>query len=259
MEGRPRARDDRPLLLFDLNGVLVYKDKQAAAGAGGGGGGGRYNALLHVRPQLQALLALAGPFRLGIYSSAMHSTVQRALREVGRHMAAADNGGGGSANGGANGGGGRDPERLFEVIFHRSHCEPDPHWERRPGGQPHHTVKPLQRQGLDVTRTVLVDNEDFKAAAGEEGNMLVVGTWQDAPGERARWGWLAGRAHATADALCCGGSCGAAAVRRRATPSAKPAACCCGLANLVAVATVAFQPGGWLASAALAFAKLFQR
>ena len=38
-------------------------------------------------------------------------------------------------------------------------------------------------QGFDLSRTVLVDNDDYKAADGEHENMLHVPHWEQTPGE----------------------------------------------------------------------------
>jgi hypothetical protein len=41
-------------------------------------------------------------------------------------------------------------------------------------------------QGFDLSRTVLVDNDDYKAADGEHENMLHVPHWEQTPGEDDR-------------------------------------------------------------------------
>lgn len=58
--------------------------------------------------------------------------------------------------------------------------------EDTPGGKEWDTVKPLDLNGLDVTHTLLVDNELDKAYAGEEGSLVIVPTWEGLAGERSR-------------------------------------------------------------------------
>lgn len=57
-------------------------------------------------------------------------------------------------------------------MLHRDHCWPDPNWTARPGGEPWSTIKPLQTHGCDLSRTLLVDNEAWKAADGEDERTL---------------------------------------------------------------------------------------
>lgn len=56
---------------------------------------------------------------------------------------------------------------LLSIVFHRKHCVPDPNWQTREGGKRWSTIKPLAVHGLELTRTLLIDNEAYKAAAGE--------------------------------------------------------------------------------------------
>ncbi len=48
-------------------------------------------------------------------------------------------------------------------------------------------------QGFDLSRTVLVDNDDYKAADGEHENMLHVPHWEQTPGERQARPWAGNR------------------------------------------------------------------
>jgi len=66
--------------------------------------------------------------------------------------------------------------------MHRDHCAPDPHWHRRADGKEWSTVKPLAAHGLDLSCTVLVDNDWHKSVEGEEANMLLVPDWLQEPG-----------------------------------------------------------------------------
>jgi hypothetical protein len=95
--------------------------------------------------------------------------------------------------------------------MHRDHCAPDPNWAARPDGKEWSTVKPLASHGLDLKRTVLVDNDWHKSVAGEEANMLLVPDWLQEPG-----GWRAGE------------SIGAARRRSSIMQVARGASGCCG-------------------------------
>lgn len=57
-------------------------------------------------------------------------------------------------------------------------------WRTVPGGSEWDTTKPLDLNGLDATRTLLVDNELNKAHKGEEGSIVILPTWEGLPGER---------------------------------------------------------------------------
>ena len=70
--------------------------------------------------------------------------------------------------------------------MHRDHCAPDPNWRDRADGKEWSTVKPLASHGLDLCRTVLVDNDSHKSVQGEESNMLLVPDWLQEPGGFAR-------------------------------------------------------------------------
>ena len=85
--------------------------------------------------------------------------------------------------------------------MHRDHCAPDPNWRSRPDGQEWSTVKPLASHGLDLCRTVLVDNDSHKSVEGEEANMLLVPDWLQEPGGvgcRGGAGCLSGACSASA-------------------------------------------------------------
>ncbi|KXZ49555.1 hypothetical protein GPECTOR_20g409 [Gonium pectorale] len=105
--------------------------------------------------------------------------------------------GGGSRRDDGGGGGRRrgapsfNARLLFGRILHRDHCRPDPTWRDRPDGREWDTVKPLAQHGLPLARCLLLDNERRKSAPGEEGNMLVLPTWESAQDEgKAVWAGL---------------------------------------------------------------------
>lgn len=55
-------------------------------------------------------------------------------------------------------------------------------WRSRPDGKEWDTIKPLARQGFDVRRTILVDNDHYKSASGEEDSMFLMPHWEQEPG-----------------------------------------------------------------------------
>jgi hypothetical protein len=59
-------------------------------------------------------------------------------------------------------------------------------WRSRSDGKEWDTIKPLRRLGFDLARTLLVDNDHHKSAAGEEDSMLLVPHWEQCPGELSR-------------------------------------------------------------------------
>lgn len=56
-------------------------------------------------------------------------------------------------------------------------------WRMVPGGTEWDTTKPLDLNGLDSTRTLLVDNELYKAHRGEEDSIVMIPTWEALAGE----------------------------------------------------------------------------
>ena len=69
--------DERPIILFDLNGVLVDEAKRDKGGKRTG---------IRVRPGLEALLGLLGRFNLGIFSSATAATVGKAVKAINGYL-----------------------------------------------------------------------------------------------------------------------------------------------------------------------------
>jgi hypothetical protein len=56
-------------------------------------------------------------------------------------------------------------------------------WRSRADGKEWDTIKPLAGLGFDLNRTLLVDNDHYKSAEGEEDSMLLVPHWEQCPGE----------------------------------------------------------------------------
>jgi len=156
------SQDERILILFDLNGVLVHH---------------KFNGKTHrhyLRPGVHHLLRLMRHYRLGIYSSATLRTVQRAIAKLNQDVkAAADvmtNRGGRSSSFPKGG--------LFDVILCRDHCVlAKDVGAARAGGKPWDTVKPLGRYFTDLSRIILVDDSPHKSLPDEVANMLVVPAW----------------------------------------------------------------------------------
>lgn len=55
-------------------------------------------------------------------------------------------------------------------------------WRSRSDGKEWDTIKPLARQGFDLSRTILVDNDHYKSAEGEESSMFLMPHWEQEPG-----------------------------------------------------------------------------
>jgi len=152
-DGSPYEPSGRPLILFDLNGVLVHH---------------KFDGKTHVhtlRPGVQNLLRLKNHgYELGIYSSATERTVKIALSRLERGVGKGETG-------------------LFDVMLHREHCALASQVGcMRDGGKPWDTVKPLAKYFGDL-RVVLVDDSSHKSYPGEEASMLVLPTWEDAAAE----------------------------------------------------------------------------
>eukprot|EP00775_Hariotina_reticulata_P002545 gene2545-2848_t len=168
------SADNKILILFDMNGVLT--DHTPAKG--------RFRERGHViRPHIEELLRLLPHFRLGIYSSATWRTVDTALallHQTLKHKAAQTGRGhivsltqshamqssndwwcGGDVLDGLSGG-----KRCWLLVV---------------------TVVMLAADGVMLLlwrpwrRTVLVDNDAYKSAEGEEGSMLLVPHWENDP------------------------------------------------------------------------------
>ncbi|GAX75766.1 hypothetical protein CEUSTIGMA_g3209.t1 [Chlamydomonas eustigma] len=159
-EHKTEAFRDPPLILFDLNGVLVDESKRVNGRRG----------LITVRPQVELILRLLPRFRVGIFSSATSWTVNGALIVIKK-----------SLNDCLTNSAEREDmtlEEVFDPVLHREHCSPDLQWTSRPGGRSHDTVKPLAVNGFDLSNTILVDNEACKAAPGEESNIIILPSWE---------------------------------------------------------------------------------
>jgi hypothetical protein len=66
---------------------------------------------------------------------------------------------------------------LFEVVLTRNHCRPDPAWMLRADGNIWDTVKPLALHGLDLSRSVLLDDSPCKALTSELQNVVLLPTF----------------------------------------------------------------------------------
>ena len=155
----------RPLILFDLNGVLICESKRDDK---------LRRVAMSIRPQFERILELLPHYNVGIFSSATSRTVQRALGAISSYL--------------------KDTRvvppqmldilpgrqvwRLFSLVMDRSNCIPDLHWRSRPDGRDYDTLKPLLGNGLNPLQTLLVDNHARKAAPGEDSNILILPTWE---------------------------------------------------------------------------------
>jgi hypothetical protein len=144
------------LLLFDLNGVLAVKHFRPDLG----------KPSFTVRPGIEHLLELPRAFQIGVYSSAKRKTIEHGIAALVDYLNLAQRASRPCAN--------PLPRSFFEVVIDRDFCAPDPDPHARPDGNEWDVVKPLARHGLDLTRTVLVDHNSWKAVASERNNMLLL-------------------------------------------------------------------------------------
>lgn len=144
--------DPRPLLLFDMNGTLTsHTAARRSAGRN------------LPRPGTPHLRRLAERFRLGVFTSATIRTVTVAADML---EAAAGPG-----------------PPLFDrrFILHREHTLPmgDVGAHVAAGGKAWDTIKPLHLFFSRLHRTVVVDDDAYKAAPGEQANMVLVPRWEE--------------------------------------------------------------------------------
>lgn len=64
--------------------------------------------------------------------------------------------------------------QLFQVVMPRHYCIPDETRHTRHDGKHYDTVKPLGAHGLDLSRTVLLDDTARKILPDEKMNGLIV-------------------------------------------------------------------------------------
>lgn len=135
-----QSQSVKPLILFDLNGVLICESKRDDKTL--------RRVSLSVRPQFERILQLVPHYNIGIFSSATAPTVQRALvaltgllkdtRVVPPKCLDVLPG--------------RQARSLFSTVMNRSNCVPDVNWRSRPEGRDYDTLKPLKLNGLDPLR-----------------------------------------------------------------------------------------------------------
>eukprot|EP00890_Picochlorum_soloecismus_P006796 jgi/Picsp_1/941/NSC_04426-R1_p-loop containing nucleoside triphosphate hydrolase protein len=157
-EIKENFRSTKPLLLFDLNGVLVKHSYDALP---------EQVSKRHkfvVRPGIHHLARLHDIFNIGIYSSSTKSTVQMALREIEIHV-----------------------KLNLCKILHRRDCVPATtssgalkkatHAVTARQMKPWDTLKPLKNHFRDIRNIALIDDSPHKSFPGEEENMIVIPTF----------------------------------------------------------------------------------
>jgi len=153
------VEDKRPLLLFDMNGVLCCKDRRSL-----------------LRQGLEHLATLLPTFRLGVYTS---TTARNAVPVLFKIERAAFRGVPGfdlSARRPPRGCTDASCLQVFEAVLTREHCLSDVEWAAR-GGNAWDTFKPLAAHGLPLARCVLVDDTARKSLPSERANALVLPSW----------------------------------------------------------------------------------
>jgi hypothetical protein len=149
--------DPRPVLLFDLNGVLTTHTERR-----------KKNRLNRPRPGVHHLRRLTALFRVGVFSSATLPTVQAAVHMLEESAASAA---------------GPGPP-LFDprLLLHRTFTRPVPKKRVEAQGRewrPWDTWKPLKLHFSRMHRVVVLDNDAHKAVPGEESNMVLVPGWEE--------------------------------------------------------------------------------
>ncbi|KDD74627.1 hypothetical protein H632_c1173p0 [Helicosporidium sp. ATCC 50920] len=162
---QPHPPTQLPLLLFDLNGVLVRHTRRRV-------GCHEFSA----RPGVEHLVRLLPHFELGVYTSATERTVRQCLaqlhREIQREWVKRRTEPDGAAWPDS------VPARLFSPILVRSHCSaPTPEAIAARGGNPWDTLKPLARYFSALDRVVLLDDSAHKILPAETRNHLLVPAW----------------------------------------------------------------------------------
>ena len=151
-------QDDRILLLFDLNGVLLQHTFDE----------GRHKHYL--RPGAEHLIRLNPHFRIGVFTSATVRTAIAALNTL--HAALEDAVHGSEAAA-------MLQQSLFEIVLCRQHTiSSEKAGVVRPeGANPWDTVKPLGQYFSDKSRVLLIDDSPHKALPGEEDLMVSMPCW----------------------------------------------------------------------------------
>lgn len=167
----PRAADDRPLLVLDLNGVLL--DRREARGAAGCVGnlppdGAVGQRKVYVRPHAGSFLEWAlAVFRVGVWTSAKLENARKLLGIVLRKCNAERQRMGGS------GGGGGLHLGVFAFIWSNEQCSGEYPALRK-------DLRRLWEAGWGTPeRTLLLDDDAYKAAS------CVDNAWQPPPFDAA--------------------------------------------------------------------------
>ena len=150
-------REGRPLVLFDLNGVLAHHLRRPADDD---------HSWYHthvLRPGTARIAELKHHFDLGIYSSATLKTVKLAIASIELHLGWTDRN-----------------SSLFDVVMHREHCVlAKSVGLQRPGANHWDTIKPLEKYlAGHPGGYCLVDDSPHKSMPAETSSMIVVPEWQ---------------------------------------------------------------------------------
>lgn len=139
--------DPRPLILFDLNETLVYRDPPLS-----------YPRKSTLRPHLKYLKLLKTNFRLGVYSCAIKRNVDPIVQQIEESMG----------------------ERIFDIVLDQSHCRDAPDEVKQSLQKPYAKQKPLYARfgkQIDMSKIILIDDDRYKCLRKERRNLILIPKW----------------------------------------------------------------------------------
>lgn len=143
--------DNKPLILFDLNGTLTnnWKDRN------------EQNRGLFFRPGIKNLRRLKGKFDLGIYSCMMDYNVNNTVRRLEQTLGYG----------------------IFKFVLNQNHCDKATSEMCERLNKPYAMIKPIEKHSINLNRTlskiVLVDDTYEKVLKEEIYNLVLIPTWSN--------------------------------------------------------------------------------
>lgn len=141
--------DNKPLILFDLNGTLTnnWKDRN------------EQNRGLLFRPGIKNLRRLKGKFDLGIYSCMRDYNVNNTVRRLEQILGYG----------------------IFKFVLNQNHCEKASLELCEKLNKPYAMTKPIGKHSVNlnktITKIILVDDTYEKILKEEKKNLILVPTW----------------------------------------------------------------------------------